>query len=111
MTVLIASGKTIKEKPDVAAKMVAACRAGWQTYLENPSAANNEMGTLNREMDERTFTEAAAAQKPLIETEETKKNGLGSMTVERWKTLGQQLLDLKQIEKLPPAEECFVNLK
>jgi hypothetical protein len=31
------------------------------------------------------------------------------MTKERWATLGQQLLDLKVIEKAPPAEECFVE--
>jgi hypothetical protein len=31
------------------------------------------------------------------------------MTLERWKTLGQQLVDLKVIENAPPAEACFVN--
>ena len=49
--------------------------------------------------------------RPLIETAETLKNGLGSMTAERWETLGQQLVDLKVIEVAPPPEECYVNLK
>jgi NitT/TauT family transport system substrate-binding protein len=62
-------------------------------------------------MDAKTFTDAAAAQKPLIETDESTKNGLGSMTVQRWQTLIQQLMDLKVITKAPKAEECFVNPK
>jgi NitT/TauT family transport system substrate-binding protein len=60
-------------------------------------------------MDARTFVESAAAQKPLIETEETKRLGLGAMTKQRWQTLAQQLAELKVIEKAPPAEECFVD--
>jgi len=61
-------------------------------------------------MDARTFAESSAAQKPLIETDESRKAGLGLMTKQRWQTLAQQLADLKVIEKAPPAEECFQNL-
>jgi len=66
------------------------------------------MQSLNKTMDARTFAESAAAQKPLIETDETRKAGPGVMTNQRWQTLAQQLADLKVIEKAPPAEECFV---
>jgi NitT/TauT family transport system substrate-binding protein len=111
VTVLIASGKTVREKPELVSKVVAACREGWRAYLDDPSAANKEMGTLNKEMDARTFTEAAAAQKPFIETDETRESGLGTMTVERWKTLVQQLTDLKVIDKAVRAEDCFANQK
>jgi NitT/TauT family transport system substrate-binding protein len=60
-------------------------------------------------MDAETFTAAAEAQKPLIETDETKKSGLGVMTLERWETLCKQLVELKVVEKAPPASECFVS--
>jgi len=109
VTVLITNGTTLKEKPELVKKVVTACRTGWRAYLDDPSAANAEMGALNKEMDARTFAQAAEAQKPLIETDETRKNGLGTMTLSRWKTLGQQLVDLKVIDKAPPAEECFVK--
>jgi NitT/TauT family transport system substrate-binding protein len=91
--------------------MAAACREGWRAYLDNPAAANAEMGKLNQDMDAQTFADAATAQKPLIETDETRKIGLGMMTLERWKLLSQQLLDLKVIDKAPAPEECFINPK
>jgi NitT/TauT family transport system substrate-binding protein len=91
--------------------VVQACREGWRKYLDDPSAGNQRMHELNSEMDLDTFKQAADTQKPLIETEETRANGLGTMTLERWKTLAQQLVELKVIDNAPPAEACFVNLK
>jgi NitT/TauT family transport system substrate-binding protein len=60
-------------------------------------------------MDAETFAAAAEAQKPLIEDDATKKDGLGTMSIDRWETLAKQLVDLKVIEKAPPAQQCFVN--
>ena len=57
-----------------------------------------------------TFGESADIQKPLIETDEARKNGLGAMTDERWKALAHQLLELKLIDKAPAAKDLFVNL-
>jgi NitT/TauT family transport system substrate-binding protein len=111
VTVLITSGKMLREQPDVVNKMTEACRAGWRAYLDDPSAANKVMHELNHDMDLKTFEDAAGAQKRLIQNEFTLKHGLGTMTLERWKTLAQQLVDLKVIDKAPPAEECFVNPK
>jgi NitT/TauT family transport system substrate-binding protein len=108
-TILITSGKTLREKPDQVRLMVEACREGWRQYLDDPSTANAAMGKLNSEMDADTFRQAAAAQKPLIETERTASRGLGTMAADRWQTLGQQLLDLKVIDRIPPASECFLN--
>jgi NitT/TauT family transport system substrate-binding protein len=54
--------------------------------------------------------EVAEAQKPLIETEDTRRNGLGSMTRERWETLIAQLKDLGDIQKAQAPEECFRSL-
>jgi len=110
-TVVITQGKLLREKPELARAMVAACREGWRAYLDDAAAANQHMHQLNTEMDSETFKAAAEAQRPLIETADTVTNGLGSMTAERWKTLGQQLADLKVIASAPPPEECFVNLK
>ncbi|HSZ59214.1 MAG TPA: ABC transporter substrate-binding protein [Tepidisphaeraceae bacterium] len=105
-TVLITSGQTIRENPQLIRSIVDACREGWRQYLDDPSAANAAMQKLNTEMDPQTFTEAAAAQKPLIETG---KGTLGTMQAERWNELARQLVDLKVIETAPPAAHCFVD--
>jgi NitT/TauT family transport system substrate-binding protein len=108
-TVLITRGEMLKQQPDKVKAVVESCREGWRKYLDDPGATNLTLLKMNKEMDAQTCDAAALAQKPLIENAATKTNGLGSMTLERWKTLAQQLVDLKVIEKAPAAEECFRN--
>ena len=109
-TVLVTRAKVMKKNPKLVKSVVDAVRAGWTDYLKDPSAVNKLMGELNKSMDAETFRESAEAQKPLIETADTKKSGLGTMTEERWKTLTQQLLDLKLIKKAPEAKGLYTNL-
>jgi NitT/TauT family transport system substrate-binding protein len=110
-TVVITSGETIRKNPELVKAMITACRAGWRGYLDDPKPANSMMGRLNKDMDAETFTAAAEAQKPLIENEETKKSGLGSMTTQRWESLAKQLVDLKVIDKTIPAKDCFTSAR
>ena len=107
-TVVITSGDTLRTHPDRVRAMAAACRAGWRAYLDDPAAANRLMAESNTDMDLDTFTQGAAAQKPLIESEETKRLGLGAMTAERWDTLAKQLVELEVIDSAPPGERCFL---
>ena len=105
--VMITSGDMLRKQPDRVAAMVAAAREGWRAYLDDPKPTNQKMRELNPTMDQATFDEIAEAQKPFVETEETRKNGLGVMTRERWATLAGQLKDLGDIAQEPPPEECF----
>ena len=98
----------MRENPKLVERMTKAVRAGWEAYLKDPKAANEAMRKLNPGMDARTFAESAEAQKPLIETEETKAIGLGAMTAERWKKLIDQLVEYRVVTKPVKAEECFV---
>jgi NitT/TauT family transport system substrate-binding protein len=110
-TVLVTRGDYLKNNQETVKSVVQAVGEGWKGYLENPAPTNETMQKLNPTMDAQTFSESAAAQKPLIETAETKTNGLGSMTKERWETLGKQLVELKVVDKAAPADACFVDLK
>lgn len=106
-TVLITRGDIVRNQPELLKDMSDACRSGWQAYLDDPSGANAVMGKLNEEMDAQTFAQAAAAQKPLIDT----PAGLGTMTQERWQTLRGQLIDLKLLPQTdaPPPQSCYIN--
>jgi len=106
VTVLITQAKTIREHPDQVKAIVETCREGWRQYLDDPSAANAAMEKRNTEMDPETFKQAAAAQKPLIDTGSAP---LGTMTAERWNQLAQQLVQLKVIDTALPAEQCYVD--
>jgi NitT/TauT family transport system substrate-binding protein len=106
-TVLATSESYLKANPGTVKAVVDAVREGWQAYLADPAKTNEYMGKLNATMDAQTFKKSAEAQKPLIETENAKTSGIGSMNGERWRTLTQQLLDLKVIEKPLDAQALF----
>jgi NitT/TauT family transport system substrate-binding protein len=97
--VVIVKRDTLEKDPQRVAAFVKAAQAGWAQYLANPSAANEAMHKLNTSMDLETFAEAAEAQKPLIETAETKANGLGSMSKARWNDLRETLAALDFLKK------------
>jgi NitT/TauT family transport system substrate-binding protein len=109
-TVVIAKGDYVRKNPQIVASLVAACREGWQAYLDDPGPTNAVMGKLNRDMDAETFAAGAKAQEPLVRTRQTKAGGLGTMTKERWAALGQQLVEAGVITEAPPAESCFAEV-
>jgi NitT/TauT family transport system substrate-binding protein len=107
-TVLATRADVLKSNPDVARKVVAAVRDGWTAYENDPGPANGAMHKLNKSMDPETFLKSAQAQKTLIETAETKKSGLGTMTDARWTALVKTLAELKQIQ--PTASLPYKNM-
>lgn len=106
-TVLATAGASLRKDAAGAQAMVAAVREGWRAYLDDPAPANQRMNRLNPSMAPEVFAEVAEAQKPLIETEDIRRNGLGSMTKERWVTLIQQLKGLGDIQNAPAPEDCY----
>ncbi len=109
-TVLATSESYLKSNPLIVKSMIDAVREGWHAYLADPAKANEYMGRLNPTMDAQTFKDSAAAQKPLIESADTKRSDLGAMTLDRWQTLVQQLVELKVIDKPVDAQTCFAEL-
>ncbi|MEA2735922.1 MAG: NitT/TauT family transport system substrate-binding protein, partial [Humisphaera sp.] len=108
-TVLVTRGDYRAKNPQIVQSMMTVVGQGWRAYLDDPAKTNALMQQLNPNMDADTFVAAAEAQKPLIETDDTKKSRLGVMTLERWDTLCKQLIDLKVVEKAPTASKCFVS--
>ena len=106
-TVLTTSGDFLRKDPDRTKAMVAAVREGWRAYLDNPQPTDQRMNQLNPSMAPDVFAEVAEAQKPLIESDETRRNGLGAMTESRWETLIAQLKELGDIQKAPAAGDCY----
>lgn len=107
LTVVIVRKDFAAKNPDLIKKFVRATQEGWKNYLQNPSLANKKMSILNPTMDSETFQEGAKAQIPLIETLDTKKSGLGYQSKERWEKLASQLLELKVVKTIFPAETYY----
>ena len=98
------------DKPEMVRAFVRAIREGWRAYLDDPGPANAVMSKQNQTMSLETMAAIARAQKPFVETEETKKGKLGMMTRERWETLGRQLVDIGLVDHAPPVDSYLVAL-
>ena len=108
-TVLATSEGFLEANSGIVESMVHAVREGWEAYLNDSSEANKQMGKLNPTMDAQTFAESAEAQRPLIQSADTARFGLGAMTLERWQTLGQQLVELQAIDRPIAPEAIFIQ--
>ena len=108
--VVVVARSTLKERPEWVRGFVLGAREGWAAYLAAPSATNAVMQKLNPSMDAETFAAAAEAERPLIESADTTKSGIGSMLRARWETLGKQLVELGLVEREPPVDEYLVPL-
>jgi len=109
--VVIATGAQVRDHAERVSKVVAALRAGWRGYLDDPGPANAVMSTLNQEMDAETFRLAADAQKPLIEDDFAREHGIGAMSQQRWATLAGQLRALAIVDKEPDPGACWTEVR
>lgn len=106
--VLVTSRERWQSNPDEVKRMVGAVRSGWQRYLQDPAPTNTAMQALNKAMSAQTFAQSAQAQVPLIKPAGTDR--LGAMTLQRWQTLVDQLVEIKVIPQPVPAAELFLDL-
>ncbi len=102
--VVITRTSLLRDKPAMVKSFVTGARAGWAAYLADPARANAVMGKLNRAMDAETFAAAAVEQRRFVESDDTKRFGLGAMTRARWETLAKQLVDLGLVDKADVPE-------
>lgn len=109
-TVLVTRRELLQKSPGLVKEFVLATREGWRDYLDHPEPTNALLGKLNSALDTATLSAAADAQRPLIENEDTKLHGLGSMQQVRWQTLADQLLDLKFLDKPVSVADSFQQL-
>ena len=107
-TVLVTHRDRWEKSPDEVRAMVAAVRLGWEDYLRDPVPTNEAMQALNKSMSAETFAQSAQAQQALIRTEETQR--LGEMTLDRWQTLANQLLEINVVQATVAAKGLFIDL-
>lgn len=109
--VLATNGETLKKKPEIVKAMIKSVKEGWRAYLKNPRPTHELIAKLNPAMNVDAMDEMHKIEATLIENEDTKKHGLGSMDEKRWFELSTQLQDLKLTEKLVSPKEIYFSNK
>jgi NitT/TauT family transport system substrate-binding protein len=106
-TILAVHEDTLATDPDLVRRMLRATTAGWRDYLEAPQATNETMAKLNPTMDLETFAAIAETQKPHVINEATTARGPGTMNLERWARLVQQMTESGVVPSPVEPRECF----
>ncbi|MEE3258857.1 MAG: ABC transporter substrate-binding protein [Candidatus Latescibacterota bacterium] len=98
-SVLIASEETIATKAQLVEAVVRASVKGWEKYLADPPATNRHINSLNPEMGLEILAYGAEESNALILDPVAQKNGLGTMTPDRWQGLLNQMVAASLIAK------------
>ncbi len=106
--VLATNGETLKKKPALVKSMIKAVKAGWEGYLKDAKSTHELITKLNPAMTMESMSDIHKVESAFIESDETKKHGLGYMSEQRWQELSAQLKDLGLTEKLIPAKDLYL---
>lgn len=107
--VVVVHERLLAGRPEVARRLVRALRRGWAAYLAAPAAFHPAIAALNPAMSRAAMDLAAERQRPFLESEATRRLGLGAMEAARWEALGRQLVELGVLARAPDAAACFAN--
>ena len=108
-SVLVTSGKTVRERPELVRRMVAAAIEGWRRYLADPAATNARLLEVNPEGVTREMLEGGVATlRGLCLPDGMPPERLGTMTADRWDRLLAQMtaLDPSLAGKVKAAD-CY----
>ncbi len=97
-SMIVASEKTLSEKPEVVARFVAASMKGWEKYLAEPAETHAFINRLNPEMGMDILDFGAKELQSMCLNDDSKSLGMGAMTAERWTTLVSQLEEIEAIK-------------
>ena len=108
-SVIVTTGKLIKEQPQLVRDFVQASCAGWRSYLTNPELGNQAILEANEHgMTAEALEYGVKELRPLVTPEGVAIEQVGKMTLERWENLIQQMDAISPSDAgKVKAEDCF----
>jgi NitT/TauT family transport system substrate-binding protein len=110
--VLVTSRKFLDQNQATVTAFVNAARRGWASYNAHAPRFNPAISKLNPAMDCKAMDIAAEIQLAIVQPAGLADDALGTMTLERWQTLAQQMHTSSKLKRMPTdLERRFVNLR
>ncbi len=110
-SVVITSGKLIRQQPEMVQTFVQATRRGWQNYLVDPTDGNAAILAANEHgMTAEALAFGIDGLRPLALPDGMGPDQLGEMSLDRWTTLVNQMDELEPSSagKVKPLD-CFTT--
>jgi len=110
-SVLVTTGKLIRENPDLVRRVVLATQEGWKLYLQQPEGANEAILQANEHgMTAEVLRFGYEGLKALAIPDGWSLEKVGEMERGRWEELVSQMVELGLADDgLVKAEACFTN--
>ena len=109
-SVLVVSEKTLREKPEMVAKVVEASKAGWDLYLQDSHPADAAIRSVNKQVDQPLLDFGHGELLKLCRNADTQAKGTGIMTAARWDDLRAQLVALGTLKAdAEPAAKAWTD--
>lgn len=108
-SVLVTTGKLIREQPDLVQRFVDITRDGWRDYLTDGTRGNAAILNVNAEgMTAEALEFGAKAMRELAMPDGASIESVGSMTAERWDQLFDQLESLNLVDSNKVSvQDCY----
>lgn len=104
-SVLVVREDFAQQNPEVLQAFLGASREGWRRFLAQPGQYAPVLVAANPNLDSEFIVWSAAQMRPLIESGKT----IGSMELERWQKLANQLKEVNLLNGNPDPAEAFRN--
>lgn len=108
-SVLVTTGKMIRDEPKLVQRVVTTMRDGWRSYLSDATAGNKLILDVNEHgMTEEALQFGAETMRELAMPDAADPSSVGEMSKDRWDTLFKQLAELKLVspKKVKPSD-CY----
>ncbi len=108
-SLLITTQETVDAQAELVTRMIRASKKGWLQYLEDSTKTNHHIHSLNKEMSEEILAFGAETLQDLCLPDGLQKEGLGTMTRERWQVLRDQLIEIELIDETVDFQNAFLQ--
>lgn len=106
---IIASDNTVAQRPDMLKRFVAATMKGYAWAIKNPERAADDFVKNYPETTRSVVIEQWHAALPLIVTDNTRKDGLGTIESAKMDDTIKLISQVQKIEKPVPAKDVYVT--
>ncbi|KAA5543673.1 ABC transporter substrate-binding protein [Roseiconus nitratireducens] len=108
-SVLVTTGRLIRDDPELVQSVVDATRQGWRNYLTDGQAGNDAILKANEHgMTKEALDFGAKVMKDLAMPDGDDLESVGTMSPQRWDTLHEQLVQLELVQPdQVAAEDCY----
>lgn len=107
-SILVTRRQLLEQQPEMVRNFTVASLRGWNKYMTDFEESNKVINAANPQMDMESLKFGVDTMQSMVYTNQATREGLGTMTLERWQAL---VADMERLNLVPvgkvAARDCF----